>query len=88
MKHYKPTYKAPQTYTDKRHFVLNRRKSRAVVPDPSDIVDLDEDIEQNSCSAYDCTGMIPSAIQNEAQAEAYERLYPYIAPGASSGNSE
>ena len=36
------------------------------------------DIELNSISAYDCTGLIPSAVIDDAQAEAYEELYPYI----------
>ena len=38
----------------------------------------DTDIEFNSISAYDCTGLIPSAVTDEAQAEAYEELYPYL----------
>ncbi len=83
MKRYKPTYKTPRTYTDKRHFIFNRRKSKSVVPDTPDFFENDEDMELNSCSAFDCTGLIPSAVQNEAQAEAYESLYPYIAPAAS-----
>lgn len=38
------------------------------------------DLELNSCSAYDCTGLIPAAVTDEAQAEAYEQLYPYLSP--------
>lgn len=37
-----------------------------------------DDIEYSTCSTYDCTGLIPSAITNAEQAEAYEDLYPYL----------
>ena len=33
-----------------------------------------------ACSVYDCTGLIPSAITDESQAQAYEELYPYRVP--------
>lgn len=36
------------------------------------------DIDIQSCSATDCTGLIPSLPQDEAEVEAYEDLYPYI----------
>ena len=36
------------------------------------------DIDIQTCSAMDCTGLIPSAPQSEAELEAYEDLYPYI----------
>lgn len=29
-------------------------------------------------SAMDCTGLIPSAPQSEAELEAYEELYPFM----------
>ena len=38
----------------------------------------DFDIDIQSCSAMDCTGLIPSLPQDEAEQEAYEDLYPYI----------
>lgn len=41
---------------------------------------IDEDLETNTCSAYDCTGLIPSAITDEEEIEAYEELYPYLSP--------
>lgn len=37
------------------------------------------DIDIQACSATDCTGLIPSLPQDEAEREAYEDLYPYIA---------
>lgn len=49
-------------------------------PSTNDIIDLDTDLEQNSCSANDCTGLIPAALQSNAQADSYEKLYPYIVP--------
>lgn len=34
----------------------------------------------NSGSAWDCTGLIPSALQSEAELESYEDLYRFEAP--------
>lgn len=31
-----------------------------------------------SSSAQDCTGLIPSAIQDDAELESYEDLYPFL----------
>ena len=42
--------------------------------------DDDDDFELNACSMQDCTGLIPSLVQNEAEVEAYEDIYPYIPP--------
>ncbi len=39
-----------------------------------------EDYIFNACSAYDCTGLIPSAVTDENEAESYEEIYPYISP--------
>lgn len=36
------------------------------------------DIDIQACSTMDCTGLIPSLPQTEAELEAYEDLYPYI----------
>ena len=36
------------------------------------------DLELNTYSNQDCTGLIPTAVQNEEQADSYEELYPYI----------
>jgi len=30
------------------------------------------------CSAQDCTGLIPSAPENESELENYEELYPFL----------
>ena len=38
----------------------------------------DFDVDIQACSAMDCTGLIPSLPQDEAEQEAYEDLYPYI----------
>lgn len=38
----------------------------------------DTDMELNTCSACDCTGLIPSAITDEDEIEAYEEIYPYL----------
>ncbi len=32
-----------------------------------------------SCSAMDCTGLMPAPPRNRAEQEAYEELYPYLA---------
>ncbi|MBQ9764842.1 MAG: hypothetical protein IJW18_01435 [Lachnospiraceae bacterium] len=39
----------------------------------------DEDF-LTAASSHDCTGLIPSAPQNEDEAENYEELYPYLPP--------
>ena len=39
----------------------------------------DCDIDLMTCSARDCTGLIPSLPQSDAEPEAYEELYPYLA---------
>lgn len=31
-----------------------------------------------SCSTQDCTGLIPSGLDSEAELEAYEELYPFL----------
>lgn len=41
---------------------------------------VNEDLEINTCSAYECTGLIPSALTDEQEIEAYEELYPYLSP--------
>lgn len=87
MKKYKPTYKAPTPYAQRHRVLHRRRKAKAATPALDDFDsfvnnDIDEDMELNSFSMYDCTGLIPTAIKNKAEAEAYESLYPYIAPAA------
>lgn len=45
----------------------------------------------NSCSAMDCTGLIPSAPQNKAERESYEDIYHYepkAAPKEETGQKE
>lgn len=94
LKRYKPTYKAPKAYTHRYSFLHKHRRASAE-SSASDELDsiaednIDEDMELNSCSMYDCTGLIPTAVKNRAEAEAYESLYPYIAPAAGkNGNTE
>ena len=36
------------------------------------------DIDIQACSTMDCTGLIPSLPQDDADRESYEDLYPYI----------
>lgn len=45
----------------------------------NDLITSDDyDIDIQACSTMDCTGLIPSLPQSEAEREAYEDLYPYI----------
>ena len=44
----------------------------------------DCDIDVQTCSTMDCTGLIPSLPQDEAEKEAYEDLYPYVTKAVSS----
>lgn len=78
MKNYKPVNVSPKGYMDKRHYVFNRRKSR--VPSSEDVSLYDDGDDFATCSSYDCTGLIPSAVQGQAEADAYEEIYPYISP--------
>lgn len=92
MKRYKPTYKAPKPYAQRQRFLQKHRRTKVATPAPDDFDnfingDVDEDMELNSCSMYDCTGLIPAALKNRAEAEAYESLYPYIAPAAGNGEN-
>ncbi len=41
----------------------------------------DFDVDIQACSIMDCTGLIPSLPQDEAEKEAYEDLYPYVTKG-------
>lgn len=34
----------------------------------------------NSASTQDCTGLIPSGLQNEEEREFYEEVYHYLPP--------
>ena len=36
------------------------------------------DIDIQACSTMDCTGLIPSLPQDDAERESYEDLHPYI----------
>ena len=44
----------------------------------------DEDIDIQACSSTDCTGLIPSLPQSEAERQSYEELYPYLAKASAS----
>ena len=44
----------------------------------------DFDVDIQACSIMDCTGLIPSLPQDEAEKEAYEDLYPYVTKAVSS----
>ena len=39
----------------------------------------DFDVDIQACSATDCTGLIPSLPQDEAELESYKALYPFDA---------
>lgn len=45
------------------------------------IENRDYDVDIQSCSTTDCTGLIPSLPQTEAEIEHYNELYPFL-PGA------
>lgn len=44
-----------------------------------------EDYGMKSCSATDCTGLIPALPQDEAELESYEELYHFL-PRASASS--
>ena len=37
-----------------------------------------QDIDIQACSTMDCTGLIPSPPQSEAELDSYEDLYPFL----------
>lgn len=39
--------------------------------------DIPHALDIKACSSTDCTGLIPSLPQSDAELEAYEELYPY-----------
>lgn len=39
----------------------------------------DYEIDIQACSTTDCTGLIPSLPQSEAELESYKQLYPFEA---------
>lgn len=44
----------------------------------SKAADYDFDVDIQSCSTMDCTGLIPSLPQSEAEIEHYNDLYPFL----------
>lgn len=38
------------------------------------------DYLSNAASTHDCTGLIPAALQNDAQEESYQDIYQYLPP--------
>lgn len=40
---------------------------------------IEEDMQKNTVSYNDLTGLTPSAVLNDYEEESYEKLYPYIA---------
>jgi hypothetical protein len=50
-------------HTEKSNYPLDQ------FPDQFDIT--------KACSTTDCTGLIPSAIQDEAELDSYKDLYPF-----------
>ncbi len=45
-----------------------------------------DDSDLNTISSFDCTGLIPSAVTDLDQIEAYEDLYPYLPTDEEVGN--
>ncbi len=43
-----------------------------------------DDLELNTISAQECTGLIPAKVENEAQEEAYEEIFPFVSPKSNS----
>ena len=51
-----------------------------------DLID-DFDYLSNAASTTDCTGLIPSLPQNEAELEAYNDIVQYMSPIAKNSNN-
>lgn len=37
-----------------------------------------DEIDLQACSSMDCTGLVPTPPQSEAELDSYEELYPFI----------
>lgn len=48
----------------------------------------DDDIDIQACATMDCTGLIPSLPQSDAERESYNDLYPYMPVAASNGKKD
>ena len=46
------------------------------------------DYLSNAASSQDCTGLIPSAPESDAEIEAYEELYHFLPPDGRAKNIE
>lgn len=45
------------------------------------------DIDIQACSSMDCTGLIPSLPQSDAELESYKDIYPFVASNAKISNN-
>ena len=48
----------------------------------------EDDMFFPACSAGDCTGLIPSGVENDEQLESYNEIYEFIPNPVSSDNSK
>lgn len=48
----------------------------------------DYDYLGNACSSTDCTGLIPSAVQSEAELDSYEAVYHFEPPKMNLTNTD
>ena len=46
------------------------------------------DLTTPVCSSDDCTGLIPTPPQSDAEQESYEELYPYLPPVSGKTDSD
>ncbi len=46
------------------------------------------DLDGPVCSSLDCTGLIPTPPQSDAEEEAYEELYPFLPEAAVSKDDD
>lgn len=55
----------------------------------TEVLDLSDSCFTNSlCSARECTGLIPSPPQTEAELDSYEEMYPFLVPPITAKNQQ
>ena len=59
-------------------FIKNNDKKDSVEENELGLHREFHDLEGTVCSSWDCTGLIPTPPQSEAEEESYEELYPFL----------
>lgn len=59
---------------------MDKKKKEKKDPELNEEVIDSFDYLSNAASTQDCTGLIPAALQSEAEEESYQDIYQYLPP--------